>query len=94
MEKFPGFVQFVQEEEEEWEEEDWQLEARLEIVEYLLRRFGNLRAKDIAKILGCKVKEVRPLLKRLERSGRVECLKLGKNFVWAPIEQLPELIYY
>ena len=91
MEEFPGLVE---EEEEEWEEEDWQLEARLEVVEYLLRRFGNLRARDIAKILGCKVEEIRPLLKRLERSGRVERLKLGKNFVWTPIERPPELIYY
>ncbi len=81
-------------EEEEEEEGNWLMTARLEILEYLLRRYGNLRAKDIADILGCKVRSVQPLLKKLEHSGRVKCLKLGKNSVWTLNEYGYETIYY
>lgn len=93
MEEFPKIAEEEEEELEE-EEEEWHLKARLEVVEYLIRRFGNLRARDIAGILGCGDREVRPLLKRLERSGRVERLKLGRDFVWTPTEHRPELMYY
>lgn len=82
------------EEEEEEEEEDWITVARLEVLEYLLRRYGNLRARDLAEILGCKPATIQPLLKRLEGCGRAKCLKVGKSSVWALNEHLSGTIYY
>lgn len=87
------FPEMLEEEEEE-EEEDWITAARLEILEYLLRRYGNLRAKDLAEILGCKPATIQPLLKRLEGWGRVKCLKVGRSSVWTLNERFPDTIYY
>jgi DNA-binding MarR family transcriptional regulator len=83
--EFPAWL----EEEMEEEEMPWLLMIRLEIIEYILRRYGGLRAKDIARILGCKVYEVNRLLRQLESSGRVKRAKLGRNYVWSPIEEMP-----
>ena len=90
MEELPEFI-----EEEEEEEEDWPRMIRLEVIEYILRRHGVLRAPDIARILEWKVREVNRVLRQLENSGRVKRMKLGKNYVWSPIEE-PHLIpmYY
>jgi len=87
------FPEMLEEEEEE-EEEDWLTIARLEVLEYLLRRYGNLRAKDLAQILGCKPATIQPLLKRLEGCGRARCLKVGRSVVWSLNEPLSETIYY
>jgi len=86
--------QYMEEEEEE-EEEYWPLNIRFELIEYILRRYGSLQAKDIAQILGCRTEEVRRILRELERSGRVRRAKLGKNYVWTPVEE-PHLnfMYY
>ena len=82
MEELPEFI-----EEEEEEEEDWQRMIRLEVIEYILRRHGVLRAPDIARILEWKVREVNHVLRQLENSGRVRRMKLGRNYVWSPIEE-------
>jgi len=87
------FPEMLEEEEEE-EEEDWITAARLEILEYLLRRYGNLRVKDLAEILGCKPAVIQPLLKRLEGWGRIKCLKVGRSSVWVINERFPDTIYY
>ena len=82
MEELPEFV-----EEEEEDEGDWPRMIRLEVIEYILRRHGVLRAPDIASILEWKVREVNHVLRQLENSGRVRRTKLGKNYVWFPIEE-------
>jgi len=87
------FPEMLEEEEEEEEEEDWLTLARMEVLEYLLRRYGNLRLKDLAQILGCKPATIRPLLKRLEGCGRARCLKMGRNLVWTLNEHLSEIYY-
>lgn len=90
MEKFPEFI-----EEEEEEEEDWLRMVRLDVIEYILRRYGVLRAPDIARILEWKVSEVNRVLRQLEGSGRVKRTKLGRNYVWATIEEpSPTSMYY
>ena len=71
------------------------MSIRGEIIEYILRRYGSLKARDIARILGCKVQDVRQILKQLELSGRVRKAKLGRNYTWAPVEDLHyDRIYY
>lgn len=89
MEEFPEFI------EEEEEEEDWPRMVRLEIIEYILRRYGVLRTPDIARILNWKVRDVNHVLRQLENSGRVKRTKLGRNYVWSSVEE-PYLIpmYY
>lgn len=81
-------------EEEEEEEVEWADEVRLQVIEFLLRRYGNLAPSDIAKALRWKVKEVRELLVQLEHSGKAERIKLGKRQVWAYRESVPTLMYY
>lgn len=77
MRELPEFI------EEEEEEEDWPASVRLEIIEFILRRYGMLRAPDIARILDWKVNEVNRVLTKLERFGRVKRTKLGKKHVWS-----------
>jgi len=61
--------------------------VRQELIEYLLRRYGSLQARDIARALGCQVKVVRQSLRQLEQFGKVEKTRLGKNYVWHPIKE-------
>lgn len=90
MQEFPEFI-----EEEEEEVKDWPRVVRLEIIEYILRRYGVLRAPDLAHILDWKVREVNRVLRQLESSGRVKRTKLGRSHVWSSIEE-PHLtpMYY
>ena len=81
MQEFPEFI------EEEEEEESWPTTIRLEIIEYILRRHGALRAPDLANILDWKVREINRVLRQLENSGRAKRMKLGKNYVWYPVEE-------
>jgi len=85
----------LEEEEEEEEEEFWPLTVRYEVIEYILRRYGCLRARDIARILGCGLRDVNRTLRQLERSGRVRRAKLGGAQVWSSAEE-PHLVpmYY
>ncbi|MFN4132948.1 MAG: hypothetical protein ACK4GQ_01055 [Candidatus Hadarchaeales archaeon] len=76
----------MEEEEEEEFEENWLENARAEVVEYILRKFGMLSARDIAKILNWKIKEVNFVLKQLESFGKIRKTKLGKTLAWSPIE--------
>ena len=80
MQEFPEFI-------EEEEEEHWPTTIRLEIIEYILRRYGVLRAPDLAQILDWKVREVNRILRQLEGSGRAKRMKLGRKYVWSPIEE-------
>lgn len=86
----PGYV----EEEEEEEEEYWPLSIRYEVIEYLLRRYGALQARDIARILGCKMHIVQSVLRQLEHHGRAKRAKIGKNYVWSPKEEFHGFMYY
>lgn len=80
MEEFPEY-----EEEEEEEIEEFSPEvARHELIEYLLRRYGSLQAKDIARVLSCRVRVVQQSLKELESFGRVRRTKLGRSYIWHP----------
>ncbi len=81
MQEFPEFI------EEEEEEESWPTTIRLEIIEYILRRHGALRAPDLAHILDWKVREINRVLRQLESSGRAKRMKLGKNYVWSSVEE-------
>lgn len=79
----------------EEEQEFLPMSIRGEIIEYILRRYGSLKARDIAHILGCKIQDVRQILRQLERSGRVRKAKLGRSCTWAPVEDLHhDLMYY
>jgi len=91
MEEFPNFI----EEEEEEETEDCLRMVRLEIIEYILRRYGVLRAPDLARILDWKVREVNRVLRQLEGFGRVKRTKLGRSYAWSSVEE-PHLtsMYY
>lgn len=83
MDEFPQYI----EEEEEEVGEDWPSMVRLEIIEYILRRYGVLRAPDLARILNWKVREVNRVLRQLEGSGRVKRTKLGRSYVWSSLEE-------
>jgi len=89
-----GISEYIDEEEDE-EQEFWPMSIRGEIIEYILRRYGSLKARDIARILGCKIQDVSQLLRQLERSGRVRKAKLGRNYMWTPAEDMhSNLMYY
>ena len=85
-----------EEEEEEEEEGEFSLLAiRYEVIEYILRRYGCMHAKEIARILGCGIRDVNRTLRALERSGRVRRAKLGGTQVWSSVEELqPAPMYY
>jgi len=89
--EFPPYL-----EEEEFEDEgEWLEKARYEIVEYILRRYGVLRSRDIARILNWKVREVTGVLKALESWGRVKRTRLGRTQAWCPMEEhFQNLMYY
>jgi len=91
MHEFPEFI----EEEEEEEEKDWPRMVRLDVIEYILRRYGILRAPDLARVLDWKVREVNRVLHQLESSGRVKRTKLGRSYAWSSVEE-PHLtsMYY
>jgi len=78
-------VPYLEEDDEE-EEEDWTETVRLEVVEFVLRRYGTLRAQDLAKVLNWRVKEVNQALHDLEHFGKVTRLQLGKTLAWATKE--------
>jgi predicted ArsR family transcriptional regulator len=82
-----GLPDYIDEEEEEEEEEFWPITIRAELIEYVLRRYGSLKARDLARILGCKLTDVRQVLRQLERSGRVKKAKLGRNYIWESAEE-------
>ena len=87
-----GSPEYIEEEEEE--EDFWPLSIRYELIEYLLRRYGALQARDIARILGCKMHVVQQVLRQLERSGKVNRAKIGRNFVYSPKEESHGFMYY
>lgn len=84
MEEYPVYIE---EDEDEMEGADWSLEVKRAVVEFLLRRFGLLSSADIAKALSWKVSEVNKVLNKLEGSGQVKRTKLGRNYVWVPVEE-------
>jgi Mn-dependent DtxR family transcriptional regulator len=73
-------------EEDDEEEEDWTENVRLEVIDFVLKRYGTLRAQDIAKVLNWKLRDVNQALQNLEHCGKVKRMKQGKSFTWAPIE--------
>ena len=89
MEELPAYL------EEEEEEEEWVQDIKHEVIEFILRRYGLLSARDIARALGWKVWEVNRVLRHLEHSGRVKRTKLGRNHVWTHTEEHQlNLMYY
>jgi DNA-binding MarR family transcriptional regulator len=92
MEELPDYID---EEEEEEQEEFWPVTIRAELIEYILRRYGSLKVRDLSRILGCKLQDVRQILRQLERSGRVKKAKLGRNYIWASTDEFHcGLMYY
>jgi len=93
-----GTLEYIgeeEEEEEEPEEEYWPLAIRREVIEYILRRYGCLKARDIARIFGCGSGDIQRTLKQLERSGRIKKAKLGRSYVWSSMEEFhSDLMYY
>lgn len=63
-------------------------EIRRELILYLLRKYGSLQTKEIAKVLGHNPRTIRRTLKRLEESGKVEGDKLGRSYVWSRSEDM------
>ncbi|KXB05707.1 hypothetical protein AKJ49_00295 [candidate division MSBL1 archaeon SCGC-AAA382A03] len=57
--------------------------VRKELILYLLREYGNLKTKEIAKVLGYEPRTIRRSLKKLRESGKVEADKLGKGYIWS-----------
>jgi DNA-binding MarR family transcriptional regulator len=89
------FPMYLEEDEEIIEEEDWFEKAKYEIVEFILRRYGVLRARDIARILNWKTREVNSVLRNLESWGRIRRTRLGKTLAWAHMEEhIPNPMYY
>jgi len=80
-------IYLEEDEEEHDEEEDWSLEVKRSVVEFVLRRFGIMSSADIARALNWKVREVNQVLKYLECYGRVKHAKLGRNHIWTPVEE-------
>jgi len=78
---------YLDEDEDEPDEDECSLEIKSCVVEFVLRRFGLFSAADIARALEWKVKEVNTVLKNLEGVGRVKRSKLGKQYVWTPVEE-------
>jgi DNA-binding MarR family transcriptional regulator len=78
---------YLEEDEDEFDEDDSILEIKRCVVEFVLRRFGLLSAADIARALEWKVKDVNQVLKNLEGHGRVKRAKLGRSYVWAPVDE-------
>jgi DNA-binding MarR family transcriptional regulator len=81
------FPMYLEEEEEIENEMEWLERAKYEVVEFILRRYGILRARDIAKILGWKTGEVNQVLRDLESWGRIRRTKLGRTLAWAHLEE-------
>lgn len=69
-------------------------EVRKELILYLLRNYGDLQTKDIAEVLGYKPRTVRRSLKKLKESGKVEADKLGRSYLWSPVEEEKERMMY
>lgn len=61
--------------------------VRRELILYLLRNYGDLQTKDIAKVLGHNPRTIRRTLKELEESGKVEGDKLGRSYIWSQSEE-------
>ncbi|MEM3402714.1 MAG: hypothetical protein QXH08_05800 [Candidatus Hadarchaeales archaeon] len=51
-----------------------------------MRKFGMLSARDIARILNWKIKDVNFVLKRLESFGKIKRMRLGKTLAWTHID--------
>lgn len=83
MEDLPAYL----EEEEEEEEEDWAYRIRHEVIEFILQRYGLLRASDVARALNWKIGDVNRVLRHLESHGRVKRTRLGRTYVWTHIEE-------
>jgi len=93
MDEFPEYDE--EEEEEEVVERFSTERARYEVIEFLLRRYGGLKAQDIARTLGCRVTVVRQTLRQLESAGRVKRAKLGRTNIWYPADlTTTELMYF
>lgn len=70
-------------------------EIRQDLIMYLLRNYGSLKTKEIAKVLGLSPRTVRRSLKQLEELGEVESTRVGRSYVWTPAEKRsPELMYF
>ncbi len=60
---------------------------RRELILYLLQNYGSLRTKEISKILGQKPRTIRRDLSKLRDLGKIEGEKLGKGYVWSPLNE-------
>ncbi len=89
----PEFPTYIEEEEEE-EEEYWPRSIRYEVIEFLLRKYGALQARDIARVLGCRMPLVQNVLRQLERHGKVTRAKVGKSYVYSSKEEHHGFMYY
>ncbi len=79
----------------EMDGEEWLERARHEIVEFILRRYGVMRSRDIARVLNWRVREVNQVLKTLESWGKVKRTRIGRVQAWCPIEEfLTNCMYY
>lgn len=68
--------------------------VRREIMKYLLQKYGDLRTKEIAKVLGLSERTIRRTLKKLEDMGEAEKVKVGKSYVWKLVQDESERPMY
>lgn len=74
--------------EEYLEETDYSLkEMRKDLILYLLHKYGGLKTKDIARIIGLSARATRRNLRQLEDSGEIRSIKIGRSYLWNANEE-------
>lgn len=68
---------------------------RMEVIKFLLRKYGNLRTKEIAEILGLSERTIRRTLKKLENLEKARKVKVGKSYIWKlQIDESDRAMYF
>lgn len=67
--------------------------VRKELIMFMLQKYGSLKTSEIAKVLGHSRRTIRRTLKKLEESDRVEGEKMGRSYIWSPVEK-EEKMYF
>lgn len=68
--------------------------VRREVIMYILERYGNLKTKDIAKVLGLKPRTIRKTLKKLEDEEKIKGDKIGRSYIWSSLEEKKKGMMY
>ncbi|MBS3815448.1 MAG: winged helix-turn-helix transcriptional regulator [Hadesarchaea archaeon] len=79
----------LSEDEDEGEDKDGPSikEIRRDLIVYLIKNYGRLKTKDVARVLGLSTRAVRRNLKELEEMGEIESIQIGRSYIWASTEE-------